>query len=82
MTCSQRLMIQPPRDDACAVYRCDRCLLHLHKAPPPDSALCDADGLTDAARMCFDWYAPDSDAAAEFKRIVPPIGRILTSAPA
>ena len=76
-----RLMIQTPAMTHALYTSATDCLLHLHKAPPPDLPLCDADWLTGAAQMVFDWYAPDSDAAAEFNALFTPLARILDSAP-
>ena len=60
-----RLMVQSPAMTRQLYTAATDCLLDLHKAPPPDLPLCDADWLTEAAQMVFDWYAPDSGAAAE-----------------
>ena len=63
-----RLMVQSPAMTRQLYTAATDCLLDLHKAPPPDLPLCDADWLTEAAQMVFDWYAPDSGTAAALTR--------------
>ena len=76
-----RLMVQSPAMTRQLYTAATDCLLDLHKAPPPDLPLCDADWLTEAAQMVFDWYAPDSGAAAEFNALFTPLARALDNSP-
>ncbi|HBM38916.1 MAG TPA: aminoglycoside phosphotransferase, partial [Sulfitobacter sp.] len=76
-----RLMVQSPAMTLQLYTAATDCLLDLHKAPPPDLPLCDADWLTEAAQMVFDWYAPDSGAAAEFNTLFTPLARALDNSP-
>jgi len=59
--------VQTPAMTHGAVIPRDRLPAAPAQGTAPRSPLCDADWLTDAARMVFEkktWYAPDSDAAA------------------
>jgi len=81
-------VIQSARDDAFAAgipLRTRLAWLAPAQAPPP--GICrfvDADWLTDAAAVLVlsNWFTPPtSDAAAEFKRIVHPLARIIGQRP-
>lgn len=77
-----RLMAQDPTRQTPLYQAATDLLIHLHAAPTFDLPVCNADWLTDMTAPVFEWYAPQSDGAAQhqFQCIFHPLVQQLENA--